>query len=153
MELLVQVLHFLTIVAMGISAGGLLLGLIVVLPLARSFPEEVKLRTYQMFDHLADRYMPAAVIIATISGVLILVLPQGRTGPVVTMTALGLVGSIGVSVVSLLFIGRVGRLMSGWSADQARREDVYRRWDRLHELRTALSTLALLSYTIAGLAM
>lgn len=144
-------LRVVNLVAAGLAAGILVVVLVAVIPLVRGLPPAVGLLIHQRFDPLVDRVNPPAVALSALSALLILLLDRTLTAPAAALTALGLLGSLGVAVTSLGFNMRINRLVRSWSADAVPDAwaAVRARWNRGHAVRTAAGLLALCCQAVA----
>jgi uncharacterized membrane protein len=150
-----DVLRFVTLVASGVTAGILVVVLVAVMPAMLALPDAMALRYKQKLDPLVDRVNPPAVMAATLTGVLVLVLAHHLPTTAVVATAIGVAGSLGVAVISMRFNMRINRRMADWSSGSPPTEfrRLMARWSGFHRLRTLAGLAAFFAYVVAVLAV
>jgi Domain of unknown function (DUF1772) len=150
----VTALRFVNLFAAGLLGGGLMMVLLGIIPTLRTFPAQIDHRVHLTFDPNADRFMPASGIVAGLTAILLLVLDGDRTALSVAAYASGLVGSIGIALLSELYLRPTNAHFRELRSDDLppgyprQREH----WNRMHGVRTALGLLALGGYLVATLA-
>jgi uncharacterized membrane protein len=149
-----DVLRFINLFTAGVTAGILIIVMIAVMPAMLSLSEDNALRFKQRFDPRVDRINPAFVLIALITGVLLLIFADDLPTTATAATIIGLIGSAGVAGTSMAVNMRINRRMAGWSADAPPGEfhGLIERWNRVHAIRTLCGTTAFVGYLIAVLA-
>jgi uncharacterized membrane protein len=144
-----DIFRFLSTFAAGIAAGTLVAVLAGVIPVLRGLPRDGALRVKQLFDPAIDRYQPATVAIAVLSAVVILL--HSLTSAEIVFTAIGLVGTLGIGVVSMAVNLPINRTMASWPPDAAppEFEPLLARWMRFHVVRTLSGVLGLAGFVLA----
>jgi anthrone oxygenase-like protein len=110
-------------------------------------------QVHQLFAPLVDRYMPASAIISGLAALANLVAQHNLTSLSATFTMVGMAGTAGGILVSLLCDLPADRVIAGWSPEAVPADSprVLRDWDRIHAIRTAMCGLALACYILAAL--
>lgn len=150
---MLEVLRFVNIFCAGIAAGTFVMVLVALIPLVRGLQPADGLRVHQTIDPLIDRYNPAAVAVAALAAVIILVLDRNLSSAASLLYSVGLLGNLGVAIMSLGFNMRINRLMGNWSLSDVPAEysALRERWNRFHAIRTTCGLLALACYILATL--
>ena len=150
----VTALRFVNLFAAGLLGGGLVMVLLGIIPTLRTFPAPVDHRMHLTFDPLADRFMPASGIVAGLTAIVLLAIDSDRTALGVAGNAAGLVGSIGIAVLSEIYLRPTNRRFRALQSDALPADYPRQRetWNRVHGIRTALGLLALGGYLVATLA-
>ena len=150
----VTVLRFVNLFAAGLLGGGLVMVLLGIIPTLRTFSAELDHRTHLTFDPLADRFMPASGIIAGLTAIALLIVDADRTALSVSGYGAGLVGSVGIAVLSEVYLRPTNRRFRGLHSGDLPADYPLQRetWNRMHGVRTALGLLALGGYLVAALA-
>jgi hypothetical protein len=144
------------ILAAAIAAGGQFLVLLVILPVMRRWPVSLSVKTHQaMLDTLPDRYLPLCTGASLAAAIALLALHDHLPATSTGLIALGVLGTVGVLVISVAVTRPSSKVIAGWSPETVPED--YRqlrdRWDRMHALRTFLGTAALVCYLTAGLVL
>jgi uncharacterized membrane protein len=142
-----------TIIASGLAAGLLVTVLFVLTPLERSvLDRRVALKVKNAQDPLIDRVNPPLVIASAIAGILLLALGDGLSDAAIALTIVGLVGVLGIAVLSFGFNFPLNRTMYAMPEEPPPEfEEVLARWTRFHVGRTVLGVTGVVAYTIAAL--
>ena len=154
MEVLDFILQFINVTAAAIVAGGQLAVLLVIVPVKREFPTELSVRMHvAMLGHQIDRYMKPSGIVSILSAIALLAVNRNQTLAPVAFTLLGMLGTVGVVILSRYFNVRTNKVMSGWSLDAIPAEypQIRDRWDKVHTIRASCGMLGLTGYLIAAL--
>ena len=93
-------------------------------------------------DARPDSYLLPSSILSGLCATVLLFLHQHVTPMATGLTALGLVGTIGVAITSGAFNRPTNRRIAGWSPDDVPPDypSVRLRWNRVHAVRTACET-------------
>lgn len=151
-----DVLWFVNVFTSGITAGILVIVMTAVMPTVLSLPDETVVRFKRKFDPLVDRINPAFVLIALITGVLILIVVDDLPTSATIATIVGVAGSAGVAATSLGVNMRINRRMAGWPADAPPPPEfrsLIERWSKVHAVRTLSGVVAFAAYLIGVLAV
>lgn len=144
------------VLAAAIAAGGQLLVLLVILPVMRRWPVSLSVKTHQaMLDKLPDRYLPYCTGASLAAAIALLGLHDHLPATSAGLITAGLVGTLGVLVISVAFTRPASKVIAGWSIETipAAYSQIRNRWDRMHALRTLFGTAALVCYLTASLAL
>lgn len=152
MTTIMAVLRIVSVFFSGIASGALWTIMMVALPIARRLPQTAGLRMRQNIDPLMDRFNPISVALSALAGVGILIVHHDLSHAAGVLTALGVLGMLGVVAISLGVIGRMSRTLKSWSADAVPPEyDSFAdRWDSMHRLRTLLAIAAFACFAVAA---
>jgi hypothetical protein len=151
----VEVLRFINLLLAGIVAGGQVLVLLTTTRVIRGLTPALAIQMHQaILDDHADKHMPPAAFIATLSALIILIVHYHLSHTSGIFTALGILCTVGVIGVSLSLVRRSNEQIHGWSEGTATEGALQARqaWDRAQTFRTALGVAALASYIIGALA-
>jgi uncharacterized membrane protein len=148
-----DIVRFISVVASGLAAGVLIAFLVGMVPAVRRLPEAQALKVKQIVDPLIDRFNPPAVVLATVSGILLLVAADGLSSTSTVFDIGGIVGSVGVGATSLGVNMPINRRMKEWSPEAPPPEfwSVMKRWGRAHKIRTFLGVTGFACYVVAAL--
>jgi uncharacterized membrane protein len=144
-----DIFRFLSAFASGIAAGTLVAVFAGIVPVLRRLPPSEALRVKRMFDPLIDRYQPQTVVLAAVSAVVILL--HDLTSSETVFTVVGLAGSIGVGLTSVLVNLPINRAMAAWPPDTVppEFEPMLARWMRFHTIRMLSGVVALAGFVLA----
>ena len=153
MDEVVTIVRFVNLFAAGLLGGGLVMVLLGIIPTLRTFPPEIDHRMHLTFDPLADRFMPASGIMAGLTAMLLLALDEDPSALTVAAYLTGLVGSVGIAVLSEAYLRPTNRRFRTLASTDLPTDYPQQRetWNRVHLVRTALGLLALASYLVGGL--
>jgi uncharacterized membrane protein len=155
MKTLIRVIRFVNIFCAGISAGGLVMILMALVPTMNNFEPNMSLQVHNEVDHHVDRYMRPSTATSGVSAILLLLLYlKLKRKYSAAFTALGLVGTLGVILTSEFINVPTNKMLQTWSPGQVPADypQVRAKWDKVHVVRTSSGLLALSSYTLATLA-
>jgi uncharacterized membrane protein len=146
-----EVFRFVNVFMAAISAGTLFAVLVALVPTVRVLPARVGHAFHLEFDHRVDRFNPLLIGLAIATAVASMVVDRSNDAAT-ALTAAGVVGSISIALVSLLFCMPINREVGRWSndaVDEAEWRRLRARWNRFHLIRTMASLLALGCYVAA----
>jgi uncharacterized membrane protein len=148
-----EVMRAVTVICSGLSAGLLVTVLTALIPLLRSLERPLALRVKNAMDPPIDRVNPPLVALSVVAGVVLLGFGHGLSAAAFALTAVGLVGVVGIAVVSFGFNIRLNRVMRAMPEENPPPafERVFARWCRFHLVRTACGVLGAVAYTVAVL--
>jgi len=147
-------LHFGNVMLAGIAAGGQVLVLAAIVPTRALLPAGDAVLLHREMSRRIDRFMPATVGLAALTGVLLLLAAnQGGPGSS-SLLVVGIVANLCVAGLSIFALMPINRRVAGWSTDRVPVEfnATFGRWGRLHAARTISSVVALAAYLLAALA-
>ena len=149
-----DVLRFVNVVGSGVVAGGLVIGLVALIPTVRRLAPEAGLAVKRHFDPPLDRLIPPTLVVSVLSAVAILIFADGLPTATVVLTALGIAGSIVLIALSVTLSVPMEHAMRDLPEHGAEGEftALFERWSSLHAVRTAAALLAFACYVGAPLA-
>jgi uncharacterized membrane protein len=144
-----DIFRFLSVFASGIATGPLVAVFAGLIPLLRQLPPPEALKVKVLFDPLIDRYQPLTVVLAAVSGVVIIL--HDLTTLETVCTAIGLLGSLGVGITSGAVNVRINHEMASWPPDTVppEFEPLLARWIRFHGVRMLSSLVGLAGFVLA----
>jgi uncharacterized membrane protein len=150
---LVSIIRFINMFSAAITCGGLVMVGMAVYPAMKTFQPVITAQMHRAIDLLPDAYMRPSTITSTATALLLLVLRSHLTPTSTALTAVGLLGSLGVILDSEFGNVPINRIVRGWPYDYAPPEypQILARWGIFHWVRTTCSLVALTCYLIAGL--
>ena len=97
-------LHFVSVFSAMLVAGGQFFAVMVIIPTKRAFSERVSVEVHNaMLGHQTDIYMKPAAIVSFVAS-LILVVTQSQLPPLaLVFSGIGMVGTVGVALLSRFF--------------------------------------------------
>lgn len=148
-----DLLRAITVIGSGMAAGLLTTVLFVITPLERSLDRPTGLRIKNAQDPFIDKINPPMVISSALGGLAMLVFGDGLSDTATGLTAVGLVGVLGIAVLSFGFNFPLNRRMYAMSEEDPppEFEQVLARWTSFHVVRTALGVIGFVAYTVASL--
>jgi uncharacterized membrane protein len=152
MNTTIDILRFVTIAASGMLAGGLYVPAIGVFPAVRRLGTATDIRFHQFFDARMDRFFAPLPATALLSGLALLACFRHLTAASILMVSGGVLGALGMVVVTLVFEFPLNRRVKAWTSDQAPQgyaQDRLR-WYRFHTLRTLSGVAGFLCFVAAG---
>ena len=153
MATLVDIIRFVNVFTAAITCGGLVMVGMAVYPAMKTFQPVITAQMHRAIDLLPDAYMRPSTVTSTVSAILLLLLRSHLTPASTALTAVGLLGSLGVILDSEFFNVPINRIVHSWSYDYAPPEypQMLARWGRFHWVRTTCSLVALSCYLIAAI--
>ena len=150
-----DVLRFINLLAAGLQAGILVAVIAAVMPAMLSLPDGTALRFKQTFDPLVDRVNPGAVMVALVTGILILIVADDLTTTAKVFTVIGIIGMAGVAATSLGINMPINRQMAKWSLDAPPDEfrPLIERWQKSHAVRTLSGLTGFVGFLIGVIAV
>lgn len=142
-------LLIIAVAASGITAGGMLLVLFAIIPTRRELSPERGLELHQRTTPRIDALMPPSVIVALISGLIVLIFGD-LSSDSIAGAVIGVVASAGVAFLSVAFNMPTNKRVARWQAPEADYEEVFRRWNTVHTLRTLCAVAAFLAFDCAA---
>jgi len=146
-------LHFCNLMLAGIAAGGQVLVLFAIVPTRGLLPTGAAVLLHREMSRRIDRFMPATVGLAAVTGVLLLLPAAQVDARSAALLAVGIAANLCVAVLSIFALMPINRRVAGWSTDRVPAEFTltFDRWGRLHAARTISSVVALAAYLLAAL--
>lgn len=143
-----RVLCVANLVSAALSAGAQVAALVVIAPQRHEYPPGTAVLLHQRATPRIDRYVPAAALATVVTS-----LPLVRRGPR-PWSALAVPAGLGTIAMALGFGMPLDRRIASWSADAppADHAAVFRRWDRIHAVRTGCAVTAFVCSAIAATA-
>jgi uncharacterized membrane protein len=153
MTALADVLRFLTLFCGGIATGTWVVAQRALLPMRRQLTPEGAIQLHVVTSREIDRYQPQCTAVATVSGLLLLVLAGGADRASFLWTAAGFACMLGASLISVLNNMPINRRIAGWPAGPAPAEypELQRKWAAGNLARTLLGLAGFASYVFAVL--
>lgn len=142
----VRVLRVANLACAALTAGAQVAALAVIAPQRHEHPPGTAVLLHQRATPRIDRYVPAAAV-----GTVLTALPLVRRGRWPALTVLTGLGTIATA----LGLGMpLDRRIAAWSPDAPPPDHaaVFRRWDRIHAVRTASAVVAFLCSAVAATA-
>ena len=133
----------------GITAGGMLLVMVAIIPTRRELGPERGLELHQLTTPRIDALMPPSVIVALIAALLVLIFADLSSGSTVA-AFIGVIAGVGVASLSVAFNMPTNRRVAKWRRPEADYESVFAHWNRVHTLRTLLAVVASVAYCLAA---
>ena len=152
---LAGLLHVINVAAIALLAGGSVMILLVVIPGRRRFELPLSVLVHQTcFDLKKDSYMRGAGVVAVLTTIGILIWHRNFTPAIAALYGLGLVCTLAFIVLVQRIAIPIHQRILTWNAAAPPPEyvEVRDRFDRTHAVRTALAVLALVCFSIAGVA-
>jgi hypothetical protein len=136
-------------------AGGQVFAMMVVIPTKRAFSDRVSVEVHNaMLGHQTDYYMKPAAIVSFIAAVALVVIQYGQLTPLaVVFSGIGMLGTVGVALLSRYFNVPTNAMMLTWSLDDIPKNypEIRRRWDVVHTFRAGCGVLAFTGYFLTVL--
>lgn len=146
-----ELLTMVSIVGIGLLAGGLVAVAVAVVPLMTKLDLPDYLRLHDGLDAQFDPFMPILNVTTMLAAVGWLVVAPGgwpRAG-----VAFGLAMAVAVALVSQFGNRPINQRITGWHRDHsipATAQGALRRWKALHQVRTAAAVLGFLAYGLVA---
>jgi hypothetical protein len=146
-------LLFVTVVAAGVAAGGMLTFLVGILPLRQQMGAAPFVQLHQLSSPLIDRVVPPAVVVSALAAAGAVVV-GGLGRPASAALLFGASGSAVVAAISLVVNRPLNARVNAFPLDAVPPEhrEVFDRWHRAHAIRTPIALGAFGAYVFAALA-
>jgi hypothetical protein len=150
---LTDVLLFATVLAAGISTGGMWLFLMGILPIREQMVAPSFVQFHQLSSPLIDRWVPTGVGLSFVLALVTAI--SGDVGSVTTVALVcGAVLSVAVFGLSLALNVPINKTVNGWSLQSVPAEwtRLFDRWRNAHVVRTTCEVVAFCAFTLAAVA-
>jgi hypothetical protein len=151
----VDVLRFVNLFAAGILVGSLIFEFLVLIPGLNQLPLKEAARAHQvLLGHLPDRFMPLSGMLASISGIALLVLSYDVTPTAKVLYAVGTIAVIVLIVGTFVYSRPINKVIADWPIESlpADYQQMRKAWDRLHLVRTLAGVISFGCYIVGAIA-
>jgi uncharacterized membrane protein len=151
MNVLADVLPFLTVFSAGIATGTWVVTQFALIPARHKLPPEASVKFHVVSGQDIDRFNPQLVLISIVSGLLILGLGLAPSATSKLCTVVGVVGMTGGAFTSMFWNMPINRKIAGWPAGPVPPEyaSELQKWTVGNITRTVCGLVGFSSYVIA----
>jgi hypothetical protein len=149
----IQFFAGISIYAAAISAGGVMMVALVLVPIFRRYPPAGSVQLHQEVDRHCDRYLRPCTAVSGMAALATLWLQENLRVVSAAVILVGLAGTLAMIVISEAVNVPINRVIKKWSTESIP-EDYARfrhRWDRFNMVRAGAGLVALGCYIAAGL--
>jgi hypothetical protein len=158
MLVLLEILRFINLFAAAIVAGGQTYVYRVIMPVKKNLETRTSVEVHNaMLGHQTDHYMKPAGIVSGLAAIAIVGLGLAQSPPMpvisVVFLCIGMVGTVGVALLSRYFNVPTNARMLTWSLDNIPEDypQVRARWDFVHTWRVTCGVTAFTFYLLSML--
>jgi len=144
-------LRFVNVFAAGIAAGGMSLTA-AANPAKQRLPEREAAQLHVETSRYADKFLPAAVVVALLAGIVVLITDSDLSHGSRVWLAWGLAANLAVSIPSMAINLPINRRLDEAYRGGTVPADVratLRRWSRVHAFRTLCGLVAFAAYLLS----
>jgi hypothetical protein len=137
-------------------AGGQVFAMMVIIPTKRAFSDRVSVEVHNaMLGHQTDIYLKPAAIVSLVAAVVLVAVEYSKL-PVsaIVFSGIGMLGTVGVALLSRYFNVPTNAFMLTWSLDDIPKNypEIRRKWDVVHRFRALCGVVSFTGYFLAVLA-